>query len=48
MLLTPTLRRERQANLCEFKVNLVDRVSFKTVRDTEWDAVSKTKTKQQL
>ena len=31
-LLTPSLGRQRQADLCEFKANLVYRVSFRTAR----------------
>jgi hypothetical protein len=32
--LIPALGRQRQANICEFEVNLVSRVSSKTARAT--------------
>ena len=32
MTLIPTLRRQRQADLCEFEARLVYRVSFRAVR----------------
>jgi hypothetical protein len=38
--LIPALKRQRQADLCEFKPNLVYRVSFRTVRATLRNSVS--------
>jgi hypothetical protein len=35
MLLIPSLRRQRQVDLCEFKASLVHGGSFKTVRTTQ-------------
>ena len=38
-------RMQRQANLCEFKVNLVYRVSSRTARPTQRNPVSKNQNK---
>jgi len=40
MSLIPALRRERQADLCEFEASLVYRVSCRTDRDTQRNLVS--------
>jgi hypothetical protein len=42
MPLTPALGRQRQVDLCEFKVSLVKRVSFRRARVTQKNPVSKT------
>ena len=39
----PAFRRQRQADLCEFKANLVYIENFRTVRATQNDPVSKKK-----
>ena len=39
--LIPTLRRQRQADLCEFEASLVYRVSSRTLSAIERDYVSK-------
>jgi hypothetical protein len=44
--LVPTLRKQRQADLCEFQASMVYRVSSKTARVTQWDPVSKKQNKQ--
>jgi hypothetical protein len=47
MPLIPTLERQRQADLCEFKASLVHRVSCRTrtARATQRMPISKKKTK---
>jgi hypothetical protein len=47
MPLIPALgrKRQRQADLCEFKANLVYRVSSRTAKAAQRDPASKTKTK---
>ena len=40
------LRRQTQADLCELKASLVHRVTCRTIRATQKNLVSKTKTKQ--
>jgi hypothetical protein len=42
--LIPALRRQRQADHCEFKASLVYRVSSRTTRTTQRNPVSKKKT----
>ena len=42
------LGRQRQMNLCEFKASLVSRASFRTVRATQRNPVSKTKQTKKL
>jgi hypothetical protein len=44
-VIIPALRRQRQGDLCEFKANLVYRVSSRTVRATPV-LKNKTKTKK--
>ena len=44
----PSTWRQRQADLCEFEVSLVYRVSSRTVRDTQRNAVSKQTNKQRI
>ena len=44
--LIPALRRQRQANLCEFEASLVYKVSSRTARPIQRTPVSKNKTKQ--
>ena len=39
MPLIPTLGRQRQMDLCEFKASLVYRVSFRTARATQRNPV---------
>ena len=39
--LIPALGRQKQADLCEFKDNLVYRVSARTAKDTQRNPVSK-------
>ena len=39
--LIPTLGRQRQVDLCEFKDNLVYRESSRTAKDTQRNLVSK-------
>jgi hypothetical protein len=48
MPLIPVLKRQRQADLCEFKASLVYRVNFRTARATQRNPVStkQNKTKQ--
>jgi hypothetical protein len=46
MPLIPALRRQRQVNLCEFKVSLVYRVSSRTARATQRDSALKNKTNE--
>ena len=41
MPLIPALQRQRQADLCEFEVSLVYRVSSRTARDTQRNPASK-------
>ena len=41
MLLIPALRRQRQADLCEFKASLVYRVSSRAAKSRQRDPVSK-------
>jgi hypothetical protein len=43
--LIPALRRQTQADLCEFKAILVYRVNFRTARATQRNPVSKKKKK---
>ena len=48
MTLTTALRRQRQANLCEFKANLVYRVSSRIARPvTQRNPVLRNKTNKQ-
>ena len=48
MPLTPTLRRQREADLSEFKVNLVYKASSRTARAiTQGNTVSKNKSKKE-
>jgi hypothetical protein len=42
----PALRRQRQVDLCKFKVSLVYRTSSRTARATQRNAVLKNNTKQ--
>ena len=44
--MTPALRRQRQAYLCEFKASLVYRISSRTAWATQRNPVSKSKNKQ--
>jgi len=39
ILLTPTLGRQGQADLCKFKASLAYRVSFRTGRDIQKNSV---------
>jgi len=48
MPIIPALGRQRQAHLCEFKVSLSYRVSSKTARATQKNAVSKRQIKQTM
>jgi hypothetical protein len=41
MPLLPAFEKQRKAELCEFKANLVYRVSFKAARTTQSSTVSK-------
>jgi hypothetical protein len=43
MPLIPALRRQRQADLCEFKVSLVYRMSSRTARATHRNSLSQNK-----
>ena len=43
----PALRRQRQAELCEFKASLVYRVSSKTARVTQYKCLEKQQTNKQ-
>jgi hypothetical protein len=45
MLLISAFRRQRQAELCEFKVNLVYKMSSRTARATKRNPVLKKKNK---
>jgi hypothetical protein len=47
MPLMPTLGRQRQVELCEFKASLVYRVSSRTAKATQRNPFLKNKTKQQ-
>jgi hypothetical protein len=46
MPLIQALRRQRQADLCEFKASLVYRISFKTAKGIQRNPVLKKKKKQ--
>ena len=46
--LIPALGRQRQEDLCEFRVSLVYRVSSKTSRATQRNPVLENKTKQKI
>jgi hypothetical protein len=46
--LIPAIRRQRQADLCEFKASLIYRVSSRIARDTARNHVSKNKTNEQI
>ena len=48
MPLIPAFWRQRQLDLCEFKVSLVYRVSSRTAMDTQRNPVSKYKKQQQI
>jgi hypothetical protein len=39
--LIPALKRQRQADLCEFKTSLIYRAHFRITRATERDPISK-------
>lgn len=36
----PALWKQRQVDLCEFKIHLVNKVSSRTVRETKWNVVA--------
>ena len=46
MPLIPAHRRQRQADLCEFKARLVYRTSFRTSRTTQRNPVSEEEIKK--
>jgi hypothetical protein len=46
MPLIPALRKQRQADLCEFQVSLVYRVSYRTVRATQRNPILKSQKKR--
>ena len=48
MPLISARQRQRQVDLCEFKANLVYRVSFKTARATQRNPVSKKQTNKKV
>lgn len=41
--LIPTLDSQRQVDFCDFEVSLIYKVSFSTLRSTQWDPVTETK-----
>jgi hypothetical protein len=47
VVVLPALRRQRQADLCEFEASLVYRVSSRTGRATQRNPVCKNKNKNQ-